>query len=109
MDYLNLSEHRDKFIQTILDNPYPQSDKGYIAQVEAIRKHNTTHLLPKIKSPTLVISCDQDLLTPPENSVFIQKHIPGAQLVTIKNCGHAPFIEKPDEFFKLMLHFLNSK
>ncbi|WP_162264083.1 alpha/beta fold hydrolase [Legionella steigerwaltii] len=109
IDYLNLSENRDKFIQTTLNNPYPQTDKGYIAQVEAIRKHNTINLLPKIKSPTLVIGCDQDLLTPHENSIFLQNHIPGAKLITIKNCGHAPFIEKPDEFFNLILSFLKNK
>ncbi len=50
MDYLHRSADIDKFIKGILDNPYPQSDKGYIGKVEAIRKHNTINLLPKIKS-----------------------------------------------------------
>lgn len=104
--YLNHRENRDNFIRQTLDNPYPQSDQGYIAQVEAIRKHNTINLLPQIKSPTLVIGCDKDLLTPHEHSVFLQNHIPDAKLVTIKNCGHAPFIEKPHEFYKIIFKFL---
>lgn len=108
-DYLSHSENRDNFIRLTLNNPYPQSDEGYIAQVEALRKHNTINLLPKIKSPTLVIGCDKDLLTPHVNSVFLQNHIPGAKLVTIKNCGHAPFIEKPHEFYKIIFRFLIDK
>ncbi|WP_419420790.1 alpha/beta fold hydrolase [Legionella sp. D16C41] len=109
MSYLKEQKNRDNFVQSVLNNPYPQTNKGYIGQVEAIRNHDTTHLLAKIKSPSLVIGCEEDLLTPYENSIFLANHIPHARLATIKNCGHAPFIENPNEFFKLIASFLSEE
>jgi pimeloyl-ACP methyl ester carboxylesterase len=91
----------------ILSNPHFQSDKGYVNQVEAIRKHDTKSILSKIKCPTLVIGCTEDLLTPFKNSEYLHKHIPHSQLKKIRNCGHLPMAEKPEEFVKIVRDFLH--
>lgn len=105
---LKFLENRDLIAQLIemtLNNPYPQLDKGYIGQAEAIMAHDTRHLLSKIKCPTLVLGCEKDLLTPIENSEYLHKHISNSTLKVIQNCGHAPFIEVPDQFFKILMEY----
>jgi proline iminopeptidase len=65
-------------------------------------------LHPKLKAlsiPTLVITGDHDFF--PFAAEHIAQAIPGAQLVTLKDCGHFPYLECPDllrpqidEFFR---------
>lgn len=97
----------EKFIDFTLNTSYPQSDKGYIGQVEALDSHDTTHLLSKIKSPTFVLGCENDLITPKEGSEFLNSHIANSTLHIMRHCGHAPFMEHPKLFVKLILDFLN--
>ncbi len=55
-------------------------------------------LLPKLDSlrvPTLVIAGDHDFMVVAAER--IARAIPGAELVTIKDCGHFAFLECPDE------------
>lgn len=66
-------------------------------------------LLPRLRSlriPTLVITGDHDFI-PSEVTDHIARAIPGAQLVTIKECGHFTYLECPaevrsalDEFYR---------
>lgn len=36
------------------------------------------------------------------------RHVPGARFVIIENCGHAPMVERPQEFADPLLEFLHS-
>lgn len=48
--------------------------------------------LHRISCPTLVIWGDDDRLIPPAHGEFYARHIPGARLEMIRDCGHmAPF------------------
>jgi pimeloyl-ACP methyl ester carboxylesterase len=48
--------------------------------------------LHRVTCPTLVIWGDDDRLIPPAHGEFYSRHIPGARLEVIRNCGHmAPF------------------
>jgi len=56
-------------------------------------------LLPKLgslKIPTLVIAGDHDFI-PVEIAAHIASAIPNAQLVTLRNCGHFAYLERPDD------------
>jgi pimeloyl-ACP methyl ester carboxylesterase len=68
--------------------------------------HDTYELLPKIKSPTLVIAGDNDRAIPFENSRILASRIPKAELVIIKGAGHIFFIEDAEEANKTVLGFL---
>ena len=63
--------------------------------------------LPQIKSPTLVIWGENDIVTPLKEGTLIAKLIPNAQLSLIKNAGHMVFLEKPNEFVKLIKEFIS--
>jgi 3-oxoadipate enol-lactonase len=86
--------------------PARQTPKGYALQVEALRTHNTQAHLSKIKTPTLIIGCEEDQLTPLKASVYLKEQITGAELKVIQQCGHLPFVEKPAELVKLIREFL---
>lgn len=45
----------------------------------------------------LVLSGEQDLLTPPEHSVEIVRRLPGAEHVVVPGAGHLVMLERPDE------------
>lgn len=61
--------------------------------------------LSLIKSPTLVIWGENDSETPLKEGELIAKTIPGAEFKIIKNAGHFVFLEKPEEFIKLIKDF----
>ncbi len=58
-----------------------------------------------IKSPTLVIWGEKDAITPLSEGKLIAENIPNAKLAVIKNTGHFMFLERPDEFVKLIKEF----
>ena len=61
--------------------------------------------LQKINVPTLVIHSDYDPI-PLWTAKDIANSIKGAKFLLIKDCGHFPYIEKPDETFKVIEEFM---
>jgi 3-oxoadipate enol-lactonase len=96
----------ETYVQAALEDPLPQTDDGYRLQVEALRQHDTRKLLPEIRCPTLVLGAEADLLTPCEFSYEMAEKIPNARLQILPDCGHAPFLECPDEFYHAIRSFL---
>ena len=62
--------------------------------------------LGSITIPTLVVWGEQDRLVPIEEGKGYAAGIPGARLVVIPDCGHAPMIEAPVRFLKAVDAFL---
>lgn len=52
--------------------------------------------LGAIRIPTLVLVGDHDELTPPDRAAEIAAGIAGANLVTVKDCGHMSALEQPE-------------
>jgi pimeloyl-ACP methyl ester carboxylesterase len=64
------------------------------------------HLLPSVRTPTLVVWGSGDAITPVSCGEIYARSIPGARLETIPDCGHLPEIEKPAEFVELVCDFV---
>ena len=88
--------NRDKLVRTLS-----------IAK-SAIR-HNMSSDLPNIKTPTLLIWGENDLVTPPEVAVEFNSLLPNSELIWIKKCGHAPMMEHPKEFNRILFNWLDKK
>jgi 3-oxoadipate enol-lactonase len=69
-------------------------DEGYAACCEAIDAMDLRSDLPRITTPTLVISGWQDPATPPEHQRAIADAIPGAELLTVSPGAHLSNIEQ---------------
>ena len=63
-------------------------------------------LLGRVNIPTRIVWGREDRLVPLECGELYRQAIPDSDLVIIDNCGHAPQVEKPDEFVKVALDFL---
>jgi pimeloyl-ACP methyl ester carboxylesterase len=65
------------------------------------------NLLDRIKNlETLIIWGDNDQIVPLNSGKIYEKNISKSILKIVKNCGHRPEIEKPDEFVRLVSEFL---
>jgi pimeloyl-ACP methyl ester carboxylesterase len=93
------------------------SAQSYSAFVEALlkwgrcqpgqeREPKFTTLLDSIKTPTLVVTSDNDHLIPKELSDLIAPRLAGAKLVVMPGAGHIPFMEQPEEVVRIVLQFL---
>jgi len=64
--------------------------------------------LGEIKIPTLIISGEEDILTPVKYGEYLSQRIPNSKLHVINGAGHFMMQEKPDDFNRVLLEFLNS-
>jgi len=103
-------EERPEFVELVLQNaianPHPQSLTGFLRQGDAVLGHDTLERLEQLRCPTLVSVADQDILVPPRFSHAIAQRVPGAELKTIADAGHAYMWEAPEAFNAMCLEFL---
>jgi proline iminopeptidase len=71
-----------------------------------LRKFNILDQLSVIQCPTLIIHGDADPI-PVSYIEELQQNISNSHLFVIKQCGHFPYVEKPDEFSRLIYDFSN--
>lgn len=64
------------------------------------------HLMPGIKSPTLLVWGENDTATPLSDAKLMEKLIPDAGLVTFKGAGHYSFLDDPGRFKAVIRSFL---
>jgi len=63
--------------------------------------------LGSIRAPVLVVSAEDDRLTPPKYGLFLEKSIPGAVLRQIADAGHFVPVEKPQAVNAAITAFLD--
>lgn len=69
-------------------------------------RNNLGEELNQIKQPTLLIWGNNDAITPPFVGREFQRLIPNSELHFIDKCGHAPMMEVPEEFNRILHKFL---
>ena len=82
--------------------------EGYLACCEALSTLDQRELLPKIKSPTLVIAGRHDMATPISAGELIRSNIPGASM-TIIDAAHISNVEQPHAFTDAVVGFLTQR
>jgi 3-oxoadipate enol-lactonase len=83
--------------------------EGYASCCEAIAAMDLTGDLPAISAPTLVLSAEQDLATPPDHGRRIAELIPGARFQTVSPAAHIAAVERPDLTTAKILRFLSDE
>jgi pimeloyl-ACP methyl ester carboxylesterase len=69
-------------------------------------RNNLGEELNEIKQPTLLVWGNNDTITPPFDGREFNRLIPNSELHFIDQCGHAPMMEVPNEFNKILHQFL---
>src|SRR5574339_260030 len=77
-----------------------------IALAKSAIRNNLGEELNQIKKPTLLIWGNNDTITPPFVGREFQRLIPNSELHFIDLCGHAPMMERPQEFNVILHKFL---
>ena len=77
-----------------------------IALAKSAIRNNLGEELSNIKQPTLLVWGNNDTITPPFVGKEFNKLIPNSELHFIDKCGHAPMMEVPDEFNRILDKFL---
>lgn len=77
-----------------------------IALAKSAIRNNLGEELNQIKQPTLLIWGNNDTVTPPFVAREFQRLIPNSELHFIDKCGHAPMMEVPQEFNRILHKFL---
>lgn len=78
-------------------------------KAQPTRNRITFASLQTIKTPTLLITGDADLYTPPSVLRMVAKHFRRCESVVIPECGHSAFWEQPDTFNRTVLDFITGK
>jgi pimeloyl-ACP methyl ester carboxylesterase len=86
-DYLNAGPLRDTFL--------------------AIVKEDVRPVLPRIKAPTLLIWGESDADTTLADAHAMERLIPGARLLVLKNAGHFSYLDQYGRFRLAVIPFLN--
>jgi len=77
-----------------------------IALAKSAIRNNLGEELSLVKQPTCLIWGNNDTITPPFVAKEFHRLIPNSELHFIDKCGHAPMMERPEEFNKILDGFL---
>ena len=62
--------------------------------------------LPRLKTPTLLLQCSDDLIAPLSVGKYLRQTLPGSTLEIIQNVGHCPHLSAPDASIAAINDFL---
>jgi pimeloyl-ACP methyl ester carboxylesterase len=65
--------------------------------------------LTRIIAPTLLVWGEHDAIVPAELAQRLSRTLPHAKLAVVAGAGHNPMWDRPDEFNRVVLHFLSSE
>ncbi len=78
---------------------------------EAIASLNASDSRARLRDigvPTLVVVGNEDIITPPGESVILSEGIPGSRLEIIPDAGHFPMLEQSQAFNHVLKDFLDA-
>ena len=78
-----------------------------VATAKSAVRHNLGDKLHNIKAPTLLVWGKNDGVTPPFVGEKFHELLENSELHFIDECGHAPMMEHPKEFNKILAQFLS--
>jgi pimeloyl-ACP methyl ester carboxylesterase len=97
----------EEYIQEIFDTTKSIAKcLNIVAIAKSAQRHNMASELPGIKVPTLLIWGLNDTITPPLVAHDFNRLIPNSTLKFIDKCCHAPMMEQPEKFNKILAEFL---
>jgi 3-oxoadipate enol-lactonase len=84
-----------------------RSVPAYQRQVDACLAHDALGIIPILRTPTLVLVGEDDILTPPRYGRALAAALPRAEVMVVPASGHACFLETPKLVSERLLRFLS--
>jgi sigma-B regulation protein RsbQ len=63
--------------------------------------------LAKLKIPSLILQCSDDIIAPMEVGTYLHQNLPQSELKIMKAKGHCPHMSEPEETIKLIKEYLS--
>ncbi len=102
-----MHEHKNEY-EKVLSRSKLSNPKGVKGCLLAMAgRTDTTHYLPKIKIPVLLICGVEDKLTPPDVMNLMNDKINNSKIVLVNSAGHMTPVEKPDIVNKEIKQFVD--
>ena len=105
-DFLQNEVALDAALDYAVDYPYPQSSIAFRKQIEAIAEFNCYEQLSNIKTKTLIIGGEKDILFPADTIASLAESMPESTFSLIENAAHSIHMEQPQLFLDVVLDFL---
>jgi sigma-B regulation protein RsbQ len=93
-----------------LENSFCQTDPDiakHFARVTFLSDNRAD--LPKVNTPCLILQCSDDAIAPRVVGEYVQKHIPGSELILLRAKGHCPHLSDPVGTSAAMRSFLDAR
>lgn len=97
----------NRFCEMREENSVPR--EVYMQQLQSALAFNVEDRVSQISAETLIITGDDDVVVPTQNSRNLAAAIPNAQLDVIEGSGHMAFVEKASAFNRAVIDFLRKK
>jgi 3-oxoadipate enol-lactonase len=92
--------------QILIEQVTRADPRAYRAAMLNLGLFNVVGRLREIKAPTLVVTGENDTTVEPVRQKILVEGIAGARQVVIPGAGHAVSVDKPEEFNRVLLEFL---
>jgi pimeloyl-ACP methyl ester carboxylesterase len=79
-----------------------------LKMAKSAQRNYVADILPQIQIKSLLVWGENDKITPVEVAMEFKRLMPQADLYLLEECGHAPMMELPKEFNKLVELFLHT-
>lgn len=99
-------EDRKKILVPLFSDP--SFLDSMIRLTKSAETHDTTKELNIIKANSLIISSENDFLTPEFEQVYLNENIANSKLIHLPGAGHASMYEEPELFAAIVLGFINN-
>lgn len=96
------------FLPTIATDAVYTGPGTLYRSIRSILADDIRPLLPRVASPTLLIWGENDPFTPVEDGRLIEGLMPRARLVVLEGAGHNPMADRPAEFNRHVMDFLEA-
>lgn len=107
MPELSASPSTDReLLHPLLEAMHSNPPEAAASDFRACDLFDVMDRLGQISLPVLVVSAEDDLLTPPKYADYLENNIPGASRAHLAGAGHMSPVEKPAEFNKAVEKFL---
>lgn len=86
-----------------------QRIESYVRSLEILLGSDASEFVPQVTAPVLAIVGADDQYAPPDTIAACLAALPNPpSIVVIPDCGHLPFLERPDDFAAAVKTFLAS-
>lgn len=99
---------RPEVVRRVREMMVETDPEGAAAALRAMaQREDQTSFLSRIIAPTLVIVGSEDAITPVADSELMHREIGGSRLQIIEGAGHVSNIERPEEFNRALIKFVD--